>query len=75
MGIAPLDVVFSEQDVVQPDILIVCDRKKITEANIQDAPDLIIEVLFSSTALKDRREKKSLYERLWCERIYPCISD
>jgi len=63
VGIAPLDVVFSENDVVQPDVLIVCDRTKITEANIQGAPDLIIEVLSPSTALKDRREKKALYER------------
>ena len=63
VGIAPVDVVFSEHDVVQPDVLVVCDRKKITEANIQGAPDLVIEVLSPSTALKDRREKKALYER------------
>ncbi|RZB30243.1 MAG: hypothetical protein SRB1_02523 [Desulfobacteraceae bacterium Eth-SRB1] len=63
VGIAPLDVVLSEHDVVQPDLLIVCDRKKITEANIQGAPDLVIEVLSPSTALKDRREKKALYEK------------
>ena len=63
VGIAPLDVVFSEHDVVQPDILVVCDRKKITEANIQGAPELVIEVLSPSTALKDKREKKFLYER------------
>ena len=63
VGIAPVDVVFSEHDVVQPDLLIVCDRTKITEANIQGAPDLVIEVLSPSTALKDRREKKALYEK------------
>ena len=63
VGIAPVDVVFSEYDVVQPDILVACDRKKITEANIQGAPDLIIEILSPSTALRDRREKKALYEK------------
>jgi len=61
--------VLSEHDVVQPDILIVCDRKKITEANIQGAPDLIIEVLSPSTALRDRREKKALYEK-YCVKEY-----
>ena len=61
--VAPTDVVFSEYDVVQPDILVVCDEDKITEANIQGAPDLIVEVLSPATALKDKREKKGLYER------------
>ena len=61
--VAPTDVVLSEHDVVQPDIIVVCDGKKITEANIQGAPDLVVEVLSPSTALKDKREKKSLYER------------
>ncbi|MCX8028123.1 MAG: Uma2 family endonuclease, partial [Thermodesulfovibrionales bacterium] len=61
--IAPTDVVLSEYDVVQPDILVVCDRAKITERNIQGVPDLVIEVLSPNTALKDKREKKALYER------------
>ena len=61
--VAPTDVVFSEKDVVQPDVFVVCDEKKITEANIQGAPDLIIEVISPATALKDKREKKALYER------------
>ena len=62
-GIAPTDVVLSEYDVVQPDVFVVCDEKKITEANIQGAPDLIVEVLSPATALKDKREKKALYEK------------
>lgn len=61
--IAPTDVVLSEHDVVQPDLLVVCDKKKITAANIQGAPDMVIEVLSPSTALKDKREKRDLYER------------
>ncbi len=62
-GIAPTDVVLSEYDVVQPDIFVVCDKNKITKANIQGAPDLIIEVLSPSTTLKDKREKKVCYEK------------
>jgi Uma2 family endonuclease len=61
--VAPTDVVLSEYDVVQPDIIVVCDEKKITAANIQGAPDLVVEVLSPATALKDKREKKALYER------------
>ena len=63
VGIAPTDVVLSEYDVVQPDVFVVCDEKKITEANIQGSPNLIIEVLSPATALKDKREKKNLYEK------------
>jgi Uma2 family endonuclease len=60
---APTDVVLDNFNIVQPDILIVCDENKITEANIQGAPDLVVEILSPSTALKDRREKRVIYER------------
>jgi Uma2 family endonuclease len=60
---APTDVVFDNQNIVQPDLLVVCDKNKITEKNIQGAPDLIVEILSPSTALKDKREKRALYER------------
>ncbi len=63
LGIAPTDVVLSEVDVVQPDLFIVCDRKKITEKNIQGAPDVIFEILSPSTSRKDRWEKHALYEK------------
>jgi Uma2 family endonuclease len=61
--VAPVDVVFSDDDVVQPDVLVVCDPAKITEKNIQGAPDLVVEVLSPGTVLKDMREKRLLYER------------
>lgn len=61
--IAPVDVVFDRYNIVQPDLFVVCSRKKITEDNIQGAPDLIIEITSQTTELKDRREKKNLYER------------
>lgn len=60
---APTDVVLDEFNVVQPDFLVVCDKGKITAANIQGAPDLVVEILSPSTGRKDRREKKALYER------------
>ena len=61
--IAPTDVVLDDHNIVQPDVLVVCDPKKITEKHIQGAPDLIVEILSPSTAVKDKREKKALYER------------
>ncbi len=61
--IAPVDVILSESDVVQPDMLVVCNPDKIGDKAIHGAPDLAVEVLSPSTALKDMREKKALYER------------
>jgi len=61
--IAPVDVVLSESNVVQPDVFVVCDPAKITDKNIQGAPDLVVEVLSPATATRDLREKKALYMR------------
>lgn len=61
--IAPTDVKLSEQDIVQPDILVVCDPAKITPSHIEGAPDVVVEILSPHTSTKDLREKKALYER------------
>ena len=61
--IAPVDVVLSEHNIVQPDVFVLCDKNKITETHIKGVPDLIVEVLSPSTSLKDLREKKNLYEK------------
>lgn len=60
--IAPLDVCLDDYNFVQPDVMVVCDEKKIRD-KIYGVPDLIIEVLSETTSLKDKREKKALYER------------
>jgi len=72
--IAPTDVVFDEFNVVQPDVFVVCDKTKITVDNIQGAPDLIIEIISPSTSLKDKIDKKNLYERFGVQEyilVYP----
>lgn len=62
---APTDVVLSDIDVVQPDLLFISNERThiITDENIQGAPDLIIEVLSPSTAERDRMFKLDLYAR------------
>lgn len=47
--------------VVQPDLVVVCDPQKIDRAGVRGAPDLVIEVLSPSTALRDRQVKRQLY--------------
>ena len=62
---APFDVVLSELDVVQPDLLYVSTERThiITPENIQGAPDLVVEILSPSTAERDRTFKRVLYAR------------
>jgi len=60
---APVDVVLSETNVFQPDILFVANEnsKIISEKNITGAPDLVIEILSPSTGYYDLTEKKEIY--------------
>ena len=62
---APTDVVFSDTDVVHPDILFVSNERQHirTPANIQGAPDLIVEILSPSSARRDWGYKRELYAR------------
>lgn len=57
----PLDYKISEDTVVQPDLLILC--KKPTEVYIDFAPSLLVEILSTSTAHKDRITKYELYQQ------------
>ena len=59
VAIAPTDVQLDKDDktMVQPDVLVTCDRDKITYARVVGAPDLIVEVLseaywFNDTVIK-----------------------
>ena len=52
--IAPTDVVLADEHVVQPDVFLVCDEKKIHEKAIFGAPDVVFEVLSAATGKKDR---------------------
>ena len=61
--IAPTDVVFDDVNIVQPDLLVVCDKSKITDANIQGAPDLVVEVLSPSNSTREKKLKRELYQR------------
>lgn len=62
---APTDVILSEINVVQPDLLYISSARVsiITEKNIQGAPDLVIEILSDGTRKTDEITKRKLYER------------
>ena len=62
---APIDVYFTDTDVVQPDLVFISNERDhiITDANIRGAPDRVIEILSPSTAERDRIFKRALYAR------------
>lgn len=63
---APFDVVFSEFDVVQPDLVYICRERFeqiTTPEHVRGAPDLIVEVGSPSTRKRDETAKLRLYER------------
>jgi len=63
--IAPVDVVLSMTDVVQPDLIFVSKKRLniVTKNNIVAAPDLVVEILSEHSETIDRTKKKDLYER------------
>jgi Uma2 family endonuclease len=60
---APIDVRLSEADVVQPDILVVCNEEQIKQTHIEGAPALVVEIVSPSSELRDRHDKLALYAR------------
>jgi Uma2 family endonuclease len=62
---APLDIVFSQFDVVEPDLLYISNERRdiVTTRNIQGSPDLLIEILSQSNKRYDEVIKHALYER------------
>jgi len=50
------------ENVVQPDLCVICDASKLDDRGCLGAPDLIIEILSPSTSFKDLTDKMKLYE-------------
>ncbi len=62
---APLDVFFSDIDVVEPDVLFVTQESldKLETKFVRGAPDLVIEVSSPTTRRLELVRKRDLYER------------
>ena len=61
---APCDVQLDKDNktMLQPDVMIICDRDKVVKQKVYGAPDFIVEVLSNSTKKKDMTLKMSKYE-------------
>ena len=63
--IAPMDVVLSDTDVVEPDLLFIASEHTsiITEKHIMGVPDLVVEIISTGSRKTDEIIKRRLYEQ------------
>ena len=75
--IAPFDVQLDRDDktMVQPDVMIVCDRAKITRPKLYGEPDLIVEVLSPSNWYNDMVRKLRKYKNAGVREYWIVIPD
>ncbi|HEC19162.1 MAG TPA: Uma2 family endonuclease [Gammaproteobacteria bacterium] len=62
---APIDVILSPDNVVQPDLLFIAKARReiIQERGIFGAPDMVVEIVSPSSVHRDYHAKQKLYER------------
>lgn len=63
---APFDVIFSDFDVVEPDLLYMSRARAaeiLTSKNVKGAPELVVEIGSPGTRKRDETIKRRLYER------------
>lgn len=72
--VAPLDVTFvddkNNKNVVQPDVLVVCDEDKIIDNSYTGIPTLVVEVVSPSNSSHDYVTKLDLYLRAGVEEYW-----
>jgi Uma2 family endonuclease len=61
---APIDVILTPHDVVQPDLVVVTDPAQVSGRGIEGAPALLVEVLSPSTRDYDQATKARRYAAL-----------
>jgi Uma2 family endonuclease len=63
---APFDVVFSNFDIVEPDLLYLSTgrvQQVLTEQHVTGAPEIVVEIASKETRKRDETIKRRLYER------------
>jgi len=61
---APMDVILSDFDVVEPDLVIVLnEHREILKTWVEGTPDLVVEILSPTTSKRDRGVKLKAYAR------------
>ena len=62
---APIDVILSDTDVLQPDLAILRSERLhfVSDRGIEGPPDIVVEILSPSSRVMDRRVKPRTYAR------------
>ena len=69
--VAPFDVILKKDNeetinsksIVQPDISVICDKNKLTDAGCTGSPDMIVEIISPSNSGHDYVTKLNLYQK------------
>jgi len=61
---APIDLILTSGDIVQPDIVIVADPGQVSERGIEGAPLIVVEILSPSTRRHDLGLKARRYAEI-----------
>jgi Uma2 family endonuclease len=76
---APFDVRLNadtyDDTVVQPDIVVICDRSKLSGTGCVGAPEMVIEILSPSTARRDKLVKFQQYRKAGVREYWIVDSD
>jgi len=71
---APFDVRLNadtgDDTVVQPDVVVICDRSIMAKTGCTGAPDMVVEILSPSTAKKDLVLKRVKYQQAGVREIW-----
>jgi Uma2 family endonuclease len=62
--VSPIDVILTDRDVVEPDVVVVGRPDQVSQRGIEGSPLLVVEVLSPSTREHDRTVKAQRYARL-----------
>ena len=64
MLISPMDVILSEDTILQPDLLYIAkERRGIVKRRVEGSPDLVVEILSPDSGRRDKTEKLDLYAK------------
>lgn len=58
----PADPAGKTYTVLQPDVVVLCDRTKLSKTGCVGAPDLVVEVLSPGNSVREMKQKFELYE-------------
>ena len=67
---APIDVILTANDVVQPDLVVVTNLGQISARGIEGSPTLVVEVLSPGTVTYDRASKSRRYAALGVSHLW-----